>query len=339
MSTDNSDSDANLDYVRLSRYLAGECTAAERADVETWLAGDPARRELLASLTTAWETAGRPRRHQTSNVEGAWTKMAATLDRVETPASRVWSSPAWRIAAALLVVAGGFGVWQVSKRATGTKAIIYTTTAGDRETIGLSDSTTVILGPASRLTVAAGYGTSARDVTLEGEALFTVRHDAAKPFRVRIAGAIVEDVGTEFGVRAYTRADTVQVVVTSGVVMLRRAATPTDTAGVIRAGQIGLLAASGAALVSSVSNTAELLAWSTGQLVFDETLMSKVAVEIKRWYDVDVTVDSALAGRRISVGFNGESIDDVARVIATTIDARVERKGRVVAFRANGPPK
>jgi anti-sigma factor RsiW len=43
MSTDNSDSDANLDYVRLSRYLAGECTAAERADVETWLAGDPAR--------------------------------------------------------------------------------------------------------------------------------------------------------------------------------------------------------------------------------------------------------------------------------------------------------
>jgi ferric-dicitrate binding protein FerR (iron transport regulator) len=131
----------------------------------------------------------------------------------------------------------------------------------------------------------------------------------------------------------------VQVVVTSGLVLLRRAANPADTAGVIRAGQIGLLAASGAALVSSVSNTAELLAWSTGQLTFDETLMSKVAVEIERWYDVDVTVDSALAGRRISVGFNGESIDDVSRVIATTIDARVERKGRVVAFRVNGTPK
>jgi transmembrane sensor len=169
--------------------------------------------------------------------------------------------------------------------------------------------------------------------------LFTVRHDADKPFRVHIAGAIVEDVGTEFGVRAYTRADTVQVVVTSGLVLLRRAAAPADTAGVIRASEIGLLAASGAALVSSVSNAAELLAWSTGQLTFDETLMSNVAAEIKRWYDVDVTVDSALAGRRISVGFNGESIDDVSRVIAKTIDARVERNGRVVAFRVNGAPK
>jgi ferric-dicitrate binding protein FerR (iron transport regulator) len=67
--------------------------------------------------------------------------------------------------------------------------------------------------------------------------------------------------------------------------------------------------------------------------------MSKVAEGLMRWYDVDVVVDSALAGRRISVGFNGDSIDDVSRVIAKTIDARVERKGRVVAFRANGPPK
>jgi hypothetical protein len=49
MSTDNSDSDANLDYVRLSRYLAGECTAAERADVETgWPATQRARAARVA---------------------------------------------------------------------------------------------------------------------------------------------------------------------------------------------------------------------------------------------------------------------------------------------------
>ncbi len=35
----------------LNRYLAGECTIAERASVERWLAESPARQELLKQLT------------------------------------------------------------------------------------------------------------------------------------------------------------------------------------------------------------------------------------------------------------------------------------------------
>ncbi len=35
----------------LDRYLAGECTLAERADVERWLAESPARPAFLAQLS------------------------------------------------------------------------------------------------------------------------------------------------------------------------------------------------------------------------------------------------------------------------------------------------
>jgi anti-sigma factor RsiW len=34
----------------LDRYLVGDCTAAERASVEAWLAEEPARRVLLELL-------------------------------------------------------------------------------------------------------------------------------------------------------------------------------------------------------------------------------------------------------------------------------------------------
>lgn len=338
----NDDHDVSFDDVRLGRYVAGESTPAERAEIDAWVAADPARRELLDSLATAWETSGRAARHQTSNVNAAWSKMSASIDHAERPRP-IWTQPAWRIAAAVLVVAGGIGVWRLAPRSTpivpASPAVEYATSFGAREAIGIADGSRVVLGPASRLTVAANYGQSSRDVTLVGEALFTVEHDATKPFRVHITGAVIEDLGTEFGVRAYAEGDTVRVVVTSGVVMLRRSTTSSDTLGIINAGEVGLLPATGDAIVARVSNASALLAWSNGQLAFDDTPMSRVAEELRRWYDVDVVVDRTLLARHVTADFSGESIDDVARVIAATIGGRVERDGRTVMFRAAGPSK
>lgn len=329
MPTDNHDSDIN--DTLLSRYLAGESTPAERARVDAWLAADPTRRVQLAAIADAWQTAGRPRGHETPNVDAAWRRMSADLDRVQSP--RVWTRPAWRIAAGIVLVAGAFGAWALASGRLGRRAeTIYVTAVGAREAISTTDGTRIDLAPASRLVLAADFGRASRDVTLHGEALFAVQHDAAKPFRVHVGDAIVEDLGTEFGVRFYEATDTLRVVVTSGVVMFARAAAPNDTLGIVRAGQIGLLTANGDALVSTISNASELLAWSNGRLVFDNTPMSRVAVELRRWYDVDVVVDSALAARHVTVDFAGDSLSEVARVIAATIGARVEQKGRTLSF-------
>ena len=326
------------DYDRLSRYLAGECTPAEKTEIDAWLAEDPARRKLLASLTTAWETAGRPRGHQTTNVDAAWTKMSASIDRAQQPRP-LWTARPWRIAAAIILVAGAAVAGRLFSTRAAAEPIVYVTRVGERETIGIADGSSVVLGPASRLTVSRDYGRSAREVTLEGEALFTVQHDASKPFRVLLSGGVVEDLGTEFAVRAYAPGDTIRVVVKEGTVMFRRSTAETDTLAIVQAGEVGLLPPSGEAVVGRVSDAGALLAWSNGALVFDDAPMNRVAEELRRWYDVDVVVDNALANRHVSADFAGEPIDDVARVIATTIGARVERQGRTLTFRAASPAK
>ena len=66
----------------------------------------------------------------------------------------------------------------------------------------LADGSRVVLGPDSRLTVPADFGSGARAVELEGDGYFDVRHDAAKPFAVRVGQALVEDVGTTFRVES-----------------------------------------------------------------------------------------------------------------------------------------
>src|SRR5262249_789825 len=95
----------------------------------------------------------------------------------------------------------------------------YATAVGKRDSIQLSDGSRVILGPDSRLTIRSDYGAKTRAVELVGDAYFDVRHDADKPFSVRVGRALVEDIGTTFAVES-DAGDTTTVAVISGSVRL-----------------------------------------------------------------------------------------------------------------------
>ncbi len=337
-----SDDGNDIDWARLGRYLAGESTPREAADVDAWLAADPRRHELMSTLTTAWKTAGESRGHQGADIERAWNKMSSSIDALEAPVPlrpRWTSSPALRVAAVLLLTTGAIATWQSSRSTTtiapgARKPLGFATAAGQRDSITLSDGTTVLLGVASRLTVAADYGATSRDVALQGEALFHVRHDDAKPFRVSVAGRRVEDLGTEFSVRAYSSADTVRVFVLSGLVALHPAGAA-QPATVVNPGQLGLIPVSGPATVVTTTNVESFTGWSRGRLVFDHTPMRRVAEELERWFGVTVVLDGrTLDARDVTVTFTGEPLADVAKVIALSVNAAVDVTADTVRFRA-----
>jgi transmembrane sensor len=339
-----SDDGSDIDWAKLGRYLAGESTPREVAEVDAWLAADPGHREVMATLTTAWKTAGESRGHRPADVEHAWRRMSASLDTLEAPVPlrpRWTARPVLRIAAALVLTTGAVAIWQ-STRSSPTARIVrdqttFVTAPGVRDSLTLPDGTTILLGVASRLTVAASFGATSRDVTLEGEALFRVPHDERRPFRVAVAGRRVEDLGTEFTVRAYASSDTVRVLVLSGAVALHQqdAARP---AAVLKPGQLGLLPVRGPATVVAVADAESLTGWSRGRLVFDHTPMRRVAEELERWFGVKVDGES-LATRDVTVAFAGEALDDVAKVIALSVNAEVRVMGDTVRFRAMGTPR
>jgi transmembrane sensor len=342
-----SDDGNDIDWARLGRYVAGESTPSEVADVDAWLAADPGRRELMATLAIAWKTAGGARGHQGADVEQAWRKMSAGIDALDAPVplrTRWTAAPALRVAAVLLVSAGVVAIWQSKRSTTPTAPVAresstFATAPGQRDSITLSDGTTILLGVSSRLTVAGDFGATSRDVALQGEALFRVRHDEGKPFRVAIAGRRVEDLGTEFNVRAYASSDTVRVFVLSGSVALHQA-DAAQSAVVVKPGQLGLLPVSGPATVVATANVESLTGWSRGRLVFDHTPMPRVAAELERWYGVTVVLDgSSLATRDVTVTFTGEKLADVAKVIALSVNAAVDVTADTVRFHANDPPR
>src|SRR5262249_41225255 len=91
------------DHLRLTRYLSGSCSAAEAAELERWLAAEPARQAELDALRRCWEaSAGLP---PTDRVDEMWNEVARQIkghtaapepSRVPRPVLTLHRPTGWR---------------------------------------------------------------------------------------------------------------------------------------------------------------------------------------------------------------------------------------------------
>lgn len=346
----------------LDRYFSGSCTADELEHINGWMADDPARARYIASVKRVWNEAryvwdeevdadeahfDAPRAwqavHDRISATRARTKSTRTLHLYPARERKTSTTLRWWIcAAALCVVAIPVGLlwprltsWNRTAATTAGVAMReYATVRGQRAEILLADGTRAILNVESRLRVPVTYGARARDVYLEGEALFEVTHDDKAPFRVHAAGIRAEDLGTEFVVRAYPE-DEPTVVVASGVVAVRGDTVATTPSVTLTAGQLGRMDSEGRITVRRGVDIAAHTAWTEGRLEFDETPLSQVARELERWYDLEITIaDSTLHRAVLTASFENQPLNEVLSVVTRTLDIRYTRTGSHVRFSA-----
>jgi transmembrane sensor len=200
---------------------------------------------------------------------------------------------------------------------------VYATARGERATVELRDGTRVTLAPGTEIRVAA----VGRQIYLNGEAMFSVTHDPKNPFRVTApTGTTVQDIGTQFDVRAYDK--TVRIVVSDGSVSIQ-GAKPV----ILTRGTLGVVDSTGAARVTKDVAVDRYLAWSKGTLTFGDTPMRDVIPDLDRWYDIDVRLDNPkLADDRLTVTISDIPADVALDVIARALDASVVRSGQTVTL-------
>ncbi len=350
---------SDADFDRIARFVTGEATEPERAETGRWIDESAERRAEFELMQSAWREA----QDQSSvNVDAAWAGLSARignkLSRAENgtkvlPLSEVRRS--WRYtsaiqaAAAVFVLAIGFAVVRSKGAAprSGTDpasalpptASSFSTAAGERKTVRLPDGTSVSLAPMSSVKLGnefAGATRSVREVTLSGEALFEVVHDEAHPFRVNAGATVIEDLGTEFAVRAYPGEGNLRVAVASGSVAVRRGARP-DSAKVLSPRDVAVVRDTGAITLSRGVDIAPFTAFTNGRLVFQDTPLADVARELTRWFGVEVRVtDQSLLERHLSATYDADSLDTVLSVIGMTLNVRYERTERGVNFTGPG---
>ncbi|MFT8645209.1 FecR family protein [Gluconacetobacter sp.] len=142
-------------------------------------------------------------------------------------------------------------------------------------TIVLVDGSQIVLAPQSA--IASRFENGRREVRLlKGEALFTVRHDAAHPFTVFARGLTVTDVGTVFDVDAQD-AGRVTVAVREGQVSL--GGIVSEHSPILLGAGEELSARDGTTETRTVAST-EVGTWAQGKLVVHDWSVSAVVARL-----------------------------------------------------------
>lgn len=271
-----------------------------------WLEADPAHADAYDRLSRADALLG------DALAPADWTDgIAAGTGPVaandERPARRRFAR--WAGAAALVATVAGTTLLLPLGDRPANAARWVETPAGGRRVVTLADGSRIELNGATRLSIETG---STRLVTLErGEAVFHVRHDAARPFVVRSGALRLEDVGTVFNVARVGGHFGVQVA--DGAVVFHSAREPiTLTAGA------ALSLAEGQAPQLSGVAPGDVGSWRQNRLVFRQTPVRLVADALERSTGTPVAVAPALAETPFtgSIAVRGEPATMVPRAAA-----------------------
>jgi transmembrane sensor len=343
------DGSANItsdEWERIARYLTGEAGSGEAEATRGWIEADPHRVRVVhllesvisnvaneSSFLVADSSRGAP---SDIDVEKALKQVKARLGTgkvipfsagpARTDGDRLMPA-LLRVAAAVIIIVGGMMLWQKTRNDAASQT--YATSVGERRQLVLKDGTKVLLGPTSRLIVASVRPDDGeRLVTLDGAAYFSVVHDTAHPFSVKVGDLVIQDVGTAFSVESDDSAGT-RVAVDSGTVTIGPA-TDRDRDTVLNARDRATVDLKGVVVIERSAVSDDDLAWTQGRLVFRDAPLILVGAELYRWYGVRLRVaDSSLSNLHLTASFSGEPVDRVLNVIALSLGARIERQGNV----------
>jgi ferric-dicitrate binding protein FerR (iron transport regulator) len=342
-------------WERLRRYALGELTAPQAQALEAWIAADPQRTRVAESVLRHWAVSlGLGTRVSALNKQDA---LAEVFRRVLNddgalrpgPMSDARNPPVHRLRlgvraatssrftslrqiagiAAVLVVGVAVGVmWTVRNHLLSRQPNEYsdlerTTLPGQRDSVSLSDGTRVLLAPGTHLK--ALFTKQQRTVTLDGEAFFTVTHDASRPLTVQLASAVITDVGTRFVVRAYAVDTFAVVAVADGRISVSAGINARTHQSNLGANDVATVSAKGNVRVDHSQDVSPYTSWTAGKLVFRRTPLSMVAADLTRWYGVAFRVhDSSLAVLHITLTLTTQPAAEAAHLLCGLASAKCE---------------
>jgi ferric-dicitrate binding protein FerR (iron transport regulator) len=206
------------------------------------------------------------------------------------------------------------------------------TAFGETRSVELPDGSLVTLNGNSTLRYDRRWnGQDAREVWLEGEAFFKVRKKPSKARFVAHAGpADIIVLGTQFNVR--NRRGKTRVLLTEGKVQLKATGSAVQPV-IIRPGEVADISPKTPIRVQFARKPALHTAWQEQKLVFDDTPLREVALQVEDAYGITLRFgDPALADLKLRGEVYVTTAKDIAEVIAESFALRYQQKGNTLTF-------
>ncbi|MCW3463778.1 FecR family protein [Chitinophaga nivalis] len=324
------------DQALLQQYLEGSYTQEQLKQIQVYLT-DPAYRDSMAVfLEKQWLELPAAPITVTPALQQRYQQFLVKTNET-TVVRRLWSG--WRrvaAVAAVLLLSGYSGYrWYNGQLKTGKVAGQWTwlkNPPGKRSRILLPDSSVVYLSGGSSLRYPAGYGNSHRQLFLEGEAYFMVKHDTTKPFSVTTGQVTTVDVGTAFNIRSLKDQPEICIAVAEGVVNVSD--TKGEVGSLTRLQQLRYHVQTGSHKTTLVDNEAQIGSWREGVLLFRKQSLGEVATELERYYGVSIRfAQPALAHVLITTTLKNVSLPEALDILSLTAAVQCKQEGNTVTIR------
>jgi len=293
-----------MDKKILYKFFEGKVSAEEKERIREWLS-DPANQQIMIEEREFFNAL------HLSN-----TKYERPVKkRNEQPKIRFIIREFLKIAAIIIFTAGIAGLFFISKMNDIKEAMnIVHVPPGQRVNLTLPDGTHVSLNAGSELRYSAYFSGSNREVQLNGEAFFNVKHNEQKPFVVHTRKCDIEVLGTKFNVESYDNSDDFSTSLIEGSVKLTNAVDFSD---------ILILRPDSQATFRNGKLRADLIQdydyfrWQEGLICFKDMEFGELMTRFEKYYDVKIIVENKDISKKIFSGkFRvSDGIDNALRIL------------------------
>lgn len=163
----------------------------------------------------------------------------------------------------------------------------YNKTATQRF-LSLPDGSTIVLSAGSKLHYSSSFQASnTREVHLEGQSYFDIKHDASKPFIIHTGKISTTVLGTAFNIKAWAKEADVTVTVTRGRVKVDD---EDEELGILTHNQQIEYKTKDAVVLRKTVNAETYLSWRNEDLLLDNVTVGEAAKLLETKYNVKFSV-------------------------------------------------
>ena len=235
---------------------------------------------------------------------------------------KIWISIA-SAAAILFIVFAGNLYFTDQKHLNKSSVISRFSRVKENRLIQLPDGSTVIVSPGSKLNYPSSFdGLAKREVYLDGQAYFDVKHNPSKPFIIYTGKLKTVVLGTAFEINAWSDESDIRVTVSRGKVKVQDE--NNRVLKIISPNQQITYNTLNENIIQKDVNLSEYLAWKDHDLLLSDVTISEASALLEDRFQVKILIgDDHLKSKRFTTTvLKGEKIETILNSITEFNDAK-----------------
>ena len=315
-------------------YLEGKLSAEEEARVQEYLAvhaEDPEVQQLLA----AWFDDCRKEADASDALQATRARLGISRKKVHSVRFTYWLAAA--AVALLLALPFAFRAgYHAHPEAAPIAWNEVTVPIAQTQEVTLPDGTVLTLNAGSRVTWPSEFTGDKREIFLDGEVLARVSKNPEKPFIIHSGDINVRVYGTTFDFKSYRDASVVEVMLREGSVGMEVPSGDSRREVRLAPGDIVQYDREGGDVVLSSVSPEDFKTFAEGRsFSFINIPLKDITASLERSFGTRIVVaDERIANQRFLAFFtNGESLEDILKLLARNGNLKISRSGSMVYLR------